>query len=117
NTASFSVSAAECRERRYQPPATRIASIAAAATKRMARDLFASTSDDSALTVADDTATGADTDETATAAGADPDAGPKGCGGLCSSAIGTEPELAATARPVSVSRFNRCRSARISAAC
>ena len=27
------------------------------------------------------------------------------------------PELAATARPVSVSRFSRCKSARISAAC
>src|SRR5580700_2159708 len=37
-------------------------------------------------------------------------------GGVSSAATGTEPELCATARPLSVSRFSRCRSARMSAA-
>src|ERR1700728_3799553 len=37
-------------------------------------------------------------------------------GGGNSAATATEPELCATARPLSVSRFSRCRSARMSAA-
>jgi len=57
-------------------------------------------------------------DEAAAAADPDPDAA-TGATGFDpeSGAAATDPELAATARPVSVSRFRRCRSARMSAAC
>src|SRR5580693_9195151 len=52
-------------------------------------------------------------------AGEEPDAGDGGwtTGELPSCATAAAPELAAANRPVSVSRFSRCRSARISEAC
>src|SRR5208282_3055969 len=57
-------------------------------------------------------------------AGEEPDAGDGGCPAPgcpaldpLSVAAATVPELAAMARPVSVSRFSRCRSLRISEAC
>src|SRR5665213_2887818 len=64
------------------------------------------------ITAPDDLAAAAlpelpDAGATACAAGPDPE----------SCAATTDPELAATARPVSVSRFKRCKSARTSAAC
>src|SRR5579871_128373 len=54
-------------------------------------------------------------------AGVTPDSSRTGCGVMwrgsdSCTAAGTEPELATAARPVSVSRFKRCRSVRMSAA-
>src|SRR5580704_9204815 len=55
-------------------------------------------------------------DDDAPVAGDEADAGGEAAGGVSSAATGTEPELCATARPLSVSRFSLCRSARMSAA-
>ncbi len=110
-TVSFSVRALARRERKNKPPPITAAINTAAAIAGGFHDLFgaAGVVPLAGITVADEPAATAATepDETACATGLDPE----------SCAVATEPELAATARPVSVSRFNRCRSARMSAAC
>lgn len=110
-TVSFSVSVLAWRERRNNPPPMRLAISAVATTIEIVHDLFwtARVGPVAGLTAPDEPAAtaAAEAGETACVTGFDPD----------SCAAATDPELAATARPVSVSRFRRCRSVRMSAAC
>src|SRR5207302_3469185 len=108
-TLSFSVSFADCRERQYKPRAT-TAAIKTRAEASMILRGFLSGTGWTALPEAEDAADIVREDKADAA---------------CSTAVGTwdcgaawvEPELAVMARPESVSRFSRCRSARMSAAC
>jgi len=109
-TLSFSVSFADDFERTYNPPTIAATStVTAAATRRIFAGFFAGAT---VLTPGED-GTGVTRDEEVRADGSVALAA-----GDVSVTAGTAPELAATtARPLSVSRFRRCKSARMSAAC
>src|SRR5271165_1957210 len=117
-TLSFSVSLEDWRERQYRMPPINRTSTITAGTRSFHNSLGA----EIALTVAADTAEADAAGDDACAAGAvctEAERGVRACAaadGPESAAAGTEPELVAAARPLSVSRFRRCRSARMSAA-
>src|SRR5579862_9887959 len=113
STLSFSVSLADCRERKYKPPAMSAMRMTAAAAISGIRDFFSGGTGmagaETAL-MAEPVATVCDEDAGDTFVRDD-----AVCAG--SGIVGRAPELVATARPLSVSRLRRCRSARMSAAC
>ena len=122
------MSVADCRDRKYKPPAIKRATNTPTPAIRILKDLFGAATGltvdalaEAALPEAEGAAaTGDEADAgAASEAGrtADAEVTCAAIGACASCATGTESELWATARPLSVSRFNLCKSARISAAC
>src|SRR5262249_39340941 len=119
STESFSVSFAEWLERKTRNPPTSAASTSPPPTYIIVRDFLTGVMPTLVATGCADAEEAADAGPdktTVTGIGDELDEWGAPATAL-SCATGTEPELIAAARPVSVSRFRRCRSARISAAC
>src|SRR5438445_5949817 len=108
---SFSVRRLVCRGRKYNPPPIAAAASTTAAGTKTFQSFLPATGTSATFTALDD-GDGA-------SAGDEPDARDGGWVTLdpLSCATATVPELAAMARPISVSRFRRCNSERISEAC